>query len=76
MVIEGFAATSLTYDEAHCDVVRKAYLVADANEFAATCYGQHLQSQGSTQAEASAACGKPKGDLLVGRRVLLQDEKR
>lgn len=71
----GILASSLTYDETHCDIIRKTYLVADADKLATTCYGQHLQGEGTTEAEASAASGKPEGYLLVGRRVLLREER-
>lgn len=69
-------ASSLTYDETHCDIIRKTYLVANADKLATTCYGQHLQGEGTTEAEASAASGKPEGYLLVGRRVLLRGRKK
>lgn len=69
-------ASSLTYDETHCDIIRKTYLVANADKLATTCYGQHLQCEGTTEAEASAASGKPEGYLLIGRRVLLRERKR
>lgn len=73
---ERVVASSLTYDETHCDIIRKTYLVANADKLATTCYGQHLQCEGTTEAEASAASGKPEGYLLVGRRVLLRERKR
>lgn len=68
-------ASSLTYDETHCDIIRKTYLVANADKLATTCYGQHLQGEGTTEAEASAASGKPEGYLLVGRCVLLRGKR-
>lgn len=56
----------------HGDVVRQAYLLADADELAAPRDWQHLEGQRPAEAEAGAPRGEPEGDLL--RLVLAADD--